>query len=146
MYETPMQLGPSVSAHGDPRVTAVGRILRRSKLNEFPQFINILKGEMTLVGPRPESPDLAVGYPPEARKIFTIKPGLVGPNQIMGRNEEESYPPGVDHKRYYIEHILPKKLPLDLEYIDDKSFLKDISTSFRVSGNYHRSHQSSAPG
>ena len=98
MYETPKPLGPSVSAHGDPRVTPVGRFLRRTKLNEFPQFINIFKGEMTLVGPRPESPDLAAGYPPEAKKIFTVKPGLVGPNQIMGRNEEEWYPPGVDHK------------------------------------------------
>lgn len=126
MFETPRQLGPSVSAHGDPRVTRVGRILRRLKLNEFPQFINVMKGEMTVVGPRPESPDLALAYPPEAQKVFSVKPGLVGPNQIMGRNEEEWYPPGVDHKRYYIDYILPKKLPLDLQYIEDKSFFKDI--------------------
>ncbi|AEB10470.1 sugar transferase [Desulfobacca acetoxidans DSM 11109] len=130
MHETPVQLGPSVSAHGDPRVTTVGRILRRLKLNEFPQFINVFKGEMTLVGPRPESPDLAEAYPREARKIFSVKPGLVGPNQILGRNEEEWYPPGVDHKRYYIDHILPKKLPLDLQYINDKSFFKDLKYIF----------------
>jgi lipopolysaccharide/colanic/teichoic acid biosynthesis glycosyltransferase len=95
MYETPMALGPSVSPLGDPRVTPVGRVLRRLKLNELPQFINLFKGEMTLIGPRPESPDLAAAaYPAEAKKIFTVKPGLIGPNQILGRNEEESYPPG----------------------------------------------------
>lgn len=126
MYETPQQLGASVSPEGDPRVTSIGKVLRRLKLNEFPQFINVMKGEMTIVGPRPESPDLAAAYPPQARKIFTVKPGLVGPNQILGRNEEEWYPPGVDHKKYYIEFILPKKLPLDLQYIEDKTILKDI--------------------
>jgi lipopolysaccharide/colanic/teichoic acid biosynthesis glycosyltransferase len=130
MYETKVQLGVSVSAHGDPRVTRVGRVLRRLKLNEFPQFINVLKGEMAIVGPRPESPDLAAAYPPGAEKIFSVKPGLVGPNQILGRNEEEWYPPGVDHKKYYIEYILPKKLPLDLQYVEDKSFFKDIKYFF----------------
>ena len=114
MYETPDIQGPSVSPEGDPRVTTVGQILRRLKLNEFPQFLNVLKGEMTLVGPRPETPDLAAAYPPAARKIFSVKPGLIGPNQILGRNEEELYPPGVDPQKFYIEQILPQKLPLDL--------------------------------
>lgn len=57
MFETPVNLGPSVSPRGDPRVTSVGRVLRRLKLNEFPQFINVLKGDMSLIGPRPEAPD-----------------------------------------------------------------------------------------
>lgn len=126
MYETPMQLGPSVSAMGDPRVTPVGRVLRRLKLNEFPQFYNVLKGDMTLVGPRPEAPDLAAAYPAAARIIFTVKPGLAGPNQIMGRNEEELYPAGADPVKFYIEHILPNKIPLDLAYIKDKFPLKNI--------------------
>ena len=77
----------SVSPQGDPRVTPVGLWLRRLKLNEFPQFYNVLKGDMTLVGPRPESPDIAEKYPPKAQKIFSVKPGMVGPNQILGRNE-----------------------------------------------------------
>jgi len=126
MYQSPQNLGPSVCPQGDPRVTPVGRVLRRLKLNEFPQFINLLKGEMTLVGPRPESPDLAALYPPEAHKIFTVKPGLIGPNQILGRNEEELYPSGVDPQRFYVEEILPKKLPLDLEYIEDRSLVKNL--------------------
>ncbi len=130
MYETPVPLGPGVSPQGDPRVTPVGRVLRRLKLNEFPQFINILKGDMTLIGPRPEAPDLAAAYPESARKIFTVKPGLAGPNQIMGRNEEELYPAGVDPVKYYIEHLLPRKLPLDLDYIENKSHFKDFKYLF----------------
>jgi len=130
MYETLIPVGPSVSPLGDPRVTAVGRILRRLKLNEFPQLFNVLRGDMTLVGPRPEAPDLAAAYPPEAHRIFSVRPGLAGPNQILGRNEEELYPPGVDPKKFYIEHILPWKLPVDLQYIDDKSLFKDLKYIF----------------
>jgi lipopolysaccharide/colanic/teichoic acid biosynthesis glycosyltransferase len=132
MYETSTPLGASVSAQGDPRVTQIGRFLRRTKLNEFPQFLNILKGDMTLVGPRPESPDLAAAYPPEAHAIFSVKPGLAGPNQILGRNEEERYPQGVDPTKYYIQAILPLKLPLDLEYIQNKSLLLDLKYLFLV--------------
>ncbi|MCL4503285.1 MAG: sugar transferase [Deltaproteobacteria bacterium] len=130
MYETPIPLGASVSPQGDPRVTPIGRFLRRTKLNEFPQFFNVLKGDMTLVGPRPESPDLAAAYPAEAQAIFSVKPGLVGPNQILGRNEEERYPQGVDPTKYYIQAILPSKLPTDLEYIRNKSFWLDLKYIF----------------
>ena len=119
-------MGASVSPEGDPRVTPFGRFLRRTKINELPQLLNILKGEMTFVGPRPEAPDLAALYPAHARAIFTVTPGLVGPNQILGRNEEEWYPPDVDPQQYYIEEILPKKLPLDLEYVRHPSLFKDL--------------------
>jgi lipopolysaccharide/colanic/teichoic acid biosynthesis glycosyltransferase len=130
MYETPVRLGPSLSPQGDPRVTTVGLALRRLKLNEFPQFFNVLKGDMTLVGPRPETPDLAAAYPEEAKEIFTVKPGLVGPNQILGRNEEEFFPRGVDPVEYYLEHILPGKLAVDLQYIRDKSVWRDLKCIF----------------
>ncbi len=125
MYEDDT-IGQSVSPKGDPRVTPVGNILRRLKINEIPQFLNILKGEMTLVGPRPEAPDLAAAYPPEAQKIFSVKPGLVGPNQIMGRNEEDLYPPGVDAKEYYLTNILPRKISVDLRYLAEKSLGLDL--------------------
>ena len=130
MYGRAQALRVSVSPQGDPRVTPVGLWLRRLKLNEFPQFFNILKGDMTLVGPRPEAPDIAEKYPAEARGIFSVKPGLVGPNQIMGRNEAELYPRGVDPARYYMEEILPKKLPVDLQYIKSRSFFKDVKYLF----------------
>src|SRR5262249_53626040 len=126
MYETAGPIGASVTPAGDPRVTPFGRLLRRTKINELPQLLNILKGEMTFVGPRPEAPDLAALYPAYARAIFTVTPGLVGPNQILGRNEEEWYPPEVDPQQYYIEEILPKKLPLDLEYVRHPSLCKDL--------------------
>jgi FlaA1/EpsC-like NDP-sugar epimerase/lipopolysaccharide/colanic/teichoic acid biosynthesis glycosyltransferase len=126
MLETQIKVGESVSPQYDPRVTTIGRFLRRTKMNELPQFLNVLKGEMTFVGPRPEAPDLAELYPEEAKRVFSVKPGLVGPATILGRNEEEGYPPGVDVKSYYIEHILPPKNKKDLEYIDNPSIFKDI--------------------
>ena len=130
MVDSPIQVGQSVCPQYDPRVTFFGRFLRRTKLNELPQLLNILKGQMTFVGPRPEAPDLADLYPENAKKVFSVKPGLVGPASILGRNEEECYPPGVDAKRYYIENILPEKLIPDLEYIDNPSLYKDIQYIF----------------
>ena len=130
MLEMPCDIGESVCAQHDPRVTTFGRILRRTKLNELPQLFNILKGDMTFVGPRPEAPDLAILYPEEAKKLFTVKPGVVGPATICGRNEDEYYPPGVDTKKYYIEHILPNKLELDLEYINNRSLFRDLKYIF----------------
>ena len=126
MYETSCPLGYSVSPQGDPRVTEMGLWLRRTKLNEFPQFYNLLKGDMTLIGPRPEAPDLAADYPPEAKAILGVKPGLIGPNQIAGRNEEEWYPQEADPKQYYLEHILPVKVAQDLKYLQNKTFWGDL--------------------
>lgn len=126
MFETQKKVGESVSPQFDPRVTTFGRFLRRTKINELPQFLNVLKGEMSFVGPRPEAPDLAALYPKKAKRVFSVKPGLVGPATILGRNEEEIYPSGVDIKKYYIEHILPAKNKIDLEYIENPSFFKDF--------------------
>jgi FlaA1/EpsC-like NDP-sugar epimerase/lipopolysaccharide/colanic/teichoic acid biosynthesis glycosyltransferase len=126
MIDTNISVGYSVCPEYDPRVTTFGRFLRRMKLNELPQFINILKGEMTFVGPRPEAPDLAELYPEEAKLVFSVIPGLVGPSTILGRNEAELYPSGVDTKKYYIEKILPKKVEVDLEYIKNPGLVKDI--------------------
>jgi FlaA1/EpsC-like NDP-sugar epimerase/lipopolysaccharide/colanic/teichoic acid biosynthesis glycosyltransferase len=139
MLECSNVIDQSVCPQYDPRVTTFGRFLRRTKLNELPQLLNILKGEMSFVGPRPEAPDLAEMYPEEAKRIFSVKPGLVGPvvvssmkDGIEGRNEEEMYPQGVDPKRYYIEDILPEKVKIDLEYLSRQtvgSYLKIIIAS-----------------
>ena len=130
MVVTPIEAGESVCPQYDPRVTTFGRFLRRTKMNELPQFINILKGEMSFVGPRPEAPDLAELYPEEAKKVFSVKPGLISPATVLGRNEEEVYPPGVDVKKYYIEKILPDKVKLDIEYIQDPTLFKDLKVIF----------------
>ena len=132
MFDTPVEFGESVCAKYDPRVTFFGRFLRRTKMNELPQLLNILKGDMSFVGPRPEAPDLAELYPEAAKRVFSVKPGLVGPSTIIMRNEEECYPPGVDVKKFYIENILPRKVNLDLAYIDNPTFFKDIK--FILSG------------
>jgi lipopolysaccharide/colanic/teichoic acid biosynthesis glycosyltransferase len=117
MLETPIEVGESVSPQFDPRVTTFGRVLRRTKMNELPQFINVLKGEMTFVGPRPEAPDLAELYPEEAKRVFSVKPGLVGPIQFSGVTKR-SLSASVDVKKYYIENS-PNKVKLDLEYVDN---------------------------
>lgn len=119
-------VGMSVCPQGDVRVTSFGRFLRRTKLNELPQLFNILRGEMSWVGPRPEAPDLAGLYPEEARVLFSVAPGILGPAQIYYRNEEELYPQGVDPKEYYIQHILPEKLQVDLEYVTRPTLSKDL--------------------
>jgi lipopolysaccharide/colanic/teichoic acid biosynthesis glycosyltransferase/FlaA1/EpsC-like NDP-sugar epimerase len=117
MFDTKHMGNQSVCPQYDPRVTPFGRILRRSKINEFPQLLNILRGEMTFVGPRPESPDLAERYSENEKMIFSVKPGLVSPATLLCRNEEEHYPIGVDPKEYYLSHILPKKIEIDMQYI-----------------------------
>jgi FlaA1/EpsC-like NDP-sugar epimerase/lipopolysaccharide/colanic/teichoic acid biosynthesis glycosyltransferase len=128
-----VRVGESISPQLDPRVTRFGRFLRLTKINELPQFINILKNDMSFVGPRPEAPDLAELYPEFAKRVFSVKPGLVGPHQVTpkGSNEEDLYPPGVDAKKFYIEEILPAKVKMDLEYIDHHPTLfKDIKYIF----------------
>ncbi|MDY6987478.1 MAG: sugar transferase [Thermodesulfobacteriota bacterium] len=118
--------GPSLSPKNDPRVTPIGAVLRRFKINEFPQLINVLKGDMSFVGPRPEVPQFVKLYNDEQMRVLSVRPGIVGPSQIRMRNEEELYAEDVDPKRYYVENILPEKLKIDLEYVDSLSVLRDM--------------------
>ncbi|MDY6836579.1 MAG: sugar transferase [Thermodesulfobacteriota bacterium] len=124
-------VGPLLSRQSDPRVTTIGAILRRLKLNEFPQLINVLRGEMSFVGPRPEVPEFVKLYTKEQQRILCVRPGIVGPSQIRMRNEEELYPEGVDPQVYYSRHILPMKLGVDLSYVDNRSFVKDVGYLFQ---------------
>jgi len=135
MLDRATAINQSICAQYDPRVTNIGRILRRTKLNELPQLLNILKGEMSFVGPRPEAPDLAERYPLDAKAIFSVKPGLVGPvvisqlkGGVIGRNEEELYPQGADPEQYYIDHILPEKVKIDLYHLSRQT----VAMYFRI--------------
>jgi lipopolysaccharide/colanic/teichoic acid biosynthesis glycosyltransferase len=131
MMEVGHWTGPSLSPMNDPRVTSLGAILRRFKINEFPQLINVLKGDMSFVGPRPEIPEFVKLYSHEQReKILSVRPGIVGPSQIHMRNEEELYANGVDPGQYYMNYILPKKLKMDSCYASSRSFPKDIGYLF----------------
>ena len=125
------QLGPPITSRSDPRITQIGALLRWLKIDELPQLWNVLRGDMSIVGPRPEAPEIVAGYSNEERKVLTVKPGIFGQNQIIGRNELDRYPEGVDVERYYKTVILPDKLKIDLGYVADHHFLRDLSLLFQ---------------
>ena len=115
----------SITGNKDIRVTRVGRWLRKTKLDELPQFINVLIGDMTLVGPRPEAPDMVALYSPAQRAVLAVKPGVTGCVQLDSGDEAESIPAGVSADDYYVEHLMIGKLRRDLEYLQSRSPLSD---------------------
>jgi lipopolysaccharide/colanic/teichoic acid biosynthesis glycosyltransferase len=110
---------------GDPRVTRVGRFLRAAKLDELPQLLNVLRGEMSLVGPRPESPQFVAHYTPEQRLLLLVRPGITGPASIRFRNQEGLLV-GPDFQRFYVEVLMPFKLALNLEYVRHHNLWIDL--------------------
>jgi lipopolysaccharide/colanic/teichoic acid biosynthesis glycosyltransferase len=113
-----------VTAAGDPRVTTLGKWLRKTKIDELPQLLNVLKGEMTLVGPRPEVPRYTDTYSDDQKRVFTAKPGITGPSIIM--DEEELMRGQEDKEGFYISTILPAKLQIDVAYSSDIQFSNDL--------------------
>src|SRR5208283_2511334 len=111
---------------GDSRITDVGRFLRKFKLDELPQLWNVLRGEMSLVGPRPEVPQFVDMNDPVWRSVLHVRPGITDPASIAFRNEEEILAQAADPIAFYKSSILPAKLALNLSYIENKSFLRDI--------------------
>jgi lipopolysaccharide/colanic/teichoic acid biosynthesis glycosyltransferase len=101
--------GPGITAAGDRRVTRVGAFLRRTKLDELPQLINVLRGEMSLVGPRPEDPRYVAHYTPEQRRVLAARPGITSPASLHYRNEPAVLS-GDDWERIYVETVMPHKL------------------------------------
>jgi lipopolysaccharide/colanic/teichoic acid biosynthesis glycosyltransferase len=129
MYESPESYsGPKVTAHDDPRVTPFGRWLRATKLNELPQFWNVLKGDMSLVGPRPEDPTIALEWPQAVRdEILAVRPGITSPASILYRNEEASLCTK-DVFQQYVQEVGPDKVRLDQLYVRNCSFCLDLDT------------------
>ena len=126
-------LGPSVTTDDDPRVTRVGKILRTYKLDELPQLIDVLIGDMSLVGPRPELPKYVDVYSDFDKKIiFSVKPGITDKASIEFRNEYELIANASDVDRVYIEKILPNKLRYYHEYVDTRSLWLDIKIIFKT--------------
>jgi lipopolysaccharide/colanic/teichoic acid biosynthesis glycosyltransferase len=117
--------GPSTSSD-DPRLTRVGKILRRYKIDEFPQMINILKGEMSFVGPRPEVLQEVELYNDEERLLLSVPPGMVDYATTRFHNEEEILRGAADPHQGYREKIRPEKIRLGLEYVRTRSFWGDI--------------------
>jgi lipopolysaccharide/colanic/teichoic acid biosynthesis glycosyltransferase len=110
-------LGPSITASGDQRITGIGKYLRRWKLDELPQLWNVVKGDMSLVGPRPELPFYVRVYTEEQRAVFSVRPGITDLAALQYRNEEEILASAPDRESFYREVVLPDKLRLNLEYI-----------------------------
>ena len=122
---------PKVTAQDDPRITRIGRVLRQTKLNEFPQLFNVLRGEMSLVGPRPEDPEFVAHYSSEERQILSVRPGITSPASILYRNEEEMLHSATVTESY-LTQIMPDKLRLDLLYVRHHSFLLDLDVLLRT--------------
>ncbi|HWQ68715.1 MAG TPA: polysaccharide biosynthesis protein, partial [Patescibacteria group bacterium] len=120
------RLGPLVTGNADPRVTRVGRLLRLLKIDELPQLINVLKGDMSLVGPRPEIPAIVEQYTEEQCKILEAKPGITGPTQLAWVGESDTFPPGVDVYEHYTKQFMQEKLKSDLEYVRTRSLAGDL--------------------
>lgn len=108
------------------RITRIGLFLRKTKLDELPQLWNVLIGDMSIVGPRPEVRKWVDAYPEPWAKILTVKPGITDPASIYYRNEEELLAQANDPEAYYRDHILPHKLDLYEEYVRTRSFFGDI--------------------
>jgi len=120
-------MGSRLTTKRDPRITRLGAILRWSKIDELPQLFNVLRGEMSFIGPRPEDPFFVDFYNRDQRQVLSLRPGILGPSQIQGRDEVEEYPEGIkDTERFYLEHILPPKLERDLAYARHATFLGDM--------------------
>ncbi|HEC23314.1 MAG TPA: sugar transferase [Chloroflexi bacterium] len=123
--------GPGITVAGDPRVTRVGQVLRRTKLDELPQLINVLRGEMSLVGPRPEDPRYVALYTPEQRAVLNVRPGMTGLAAVRYHNEETLLE-GPDWEKTYIEKIMPAKLALELEYVRNPTLWRDLGILFQT--------------
>lgn len=119
--------GPNVSAHADPRVTRVGALLRRSFVDEAPQLLNVLMGDMSLVGPRPETPEYASLLSPEERRIFSVRPGMAGPSTLAySRDEPAILARQPDPDSYYRSHLLHERVAVDLAYLERPTLAEDV--------------------
>jgi lipopolysaccharide/colanic/teichoic acid biosynthesis glycosyltransferase len=127
------RLGSSITAPRDARITPLGRFLRATKIDELPQFFNLLLGDLTLVGPRPEDPKIVDLYTPEQRETLKVKPGITGPGQLYYTTDQAAtIPDGVKPEQFYADHLLGEKLRIDLEYLKQRSALTDCRVVFQT--------------
>jgi lipopolysaccharide/colanic/teichoic acid biosynthesis glycosyltransferase len=115
-----------VSPRGDPRVTRVGRVLRDWYLDELPQLLNVVRGDMGLVGPRPETPEFVALYDDDERRVLSVRPGLAGPSTLGFMDEAERLAQVEDPGRHYRDVLLHERVRLDLSYLEHRSFGYDL--------------------
>lgn len=127
--------GLSVTSASDSRVTRVGAVLRKTKLDELPQLWDVLRGEMSLVGPRPEVPRYVAEWPADLRaEILSVRPGITDPASVRFRNEQDELGAAPDPERHYLEVILPEKAAMYAEYVRTRSFMGDLRTLLSTLG------------
>ena len=119
------RLGSGITTRGDRRVTRFGRWLRRTKLDELPQLLNVLIGDMSLVGPRPEDPRYVALYTPAQRRVLAARPGITSAASVAYRHEEQMLA-GADSEQLYRDRVLQEKLAIDLAYLDRRSLGSDL--------------------
>jgi len=133
MINGAVKMGP-ITGKNDPRVTRLGRLLRKTKVDELPQFFNLLLGDMTLVGPRPESPEIVELYNSSQRAVLAVKPGVTGKVQLESDDESETIPDGAQPYDYYLSHLMNRKLRMDLDYLSGRTVFTDIKIVLATAG------------
>lgn len=118
--------GPALTAGRDPRITRTGAWLRRYKLDELPQLLNVLAGDMSFVGPRPEVPRYVALYSPEQRAVLQVRPGITDPASLTYRREADMLAHAEDPEELYVRTIMPAKLALNLAYLARRSLVRDL--------------------
>lgn len=124
------QQGLKITVGGDKRITGVGMVLRKTKLDELPQLFNVLFGQMSLVGPRPEVAEYVAMYTEEQKKVLSVRPGITDYASVCFRNENEILAQAEDPQKEYIEHIMPLKLRYNAKYIEEMSIWTDLKLIF----------------
>ena len=124
--------GSSVSVRGESRITPLGVVLRKYKLDELPELWNVLVGDMSFVGPRPDVPGYADKLVGDDRRILQLRPGITGPASLKYRNEEELLAQQSDPQKYNDEVLFPDKVKINLQYLDDWSFWGDLRLIIRT--------------
>jgi len=120
-------LGTSVTTGVDPRITPVGRVLRKTKLDELPQLFNVFKGDMSFVGPRPDVPEITAKYTPAMKQIFSVRPGITSVATLHFRHEEEILAKVPDPDKFYDDVVVPLKVELAMEHVRRNSFWFDLT-------------------
>ena len=132
MRQNSDKLGQLTVGMRDPRITRSGYFIRKYKLDEFPQFINVLKGDMSIVGPRPEVQEFVDLYTNEQRKILNVKPGITDYASLEYFKENELLGLSDDPRKTYVEEIMPAKIELNMKYIQHPGLLNDIKIMWRT--------------
>jgi FlaA1/EpsC-like NDP-sugar epimerase/lipopolysaccharide/colanic/teichoic acid biosynthesis glycosyltransferase len=122
--------GSLITEKGDPRITRIGAVLRKTKLDELPQLINVIKGDMSVVGPRPETPNFVSYYEEADREVLQLRPGLTDIATVSFRNEEELLAAADDHEKFYVDIVLRRKMRLKREYMKRAGFWFDLELIF----------------